>query len=363
MPLTKTLYHPLFEPRTGWLRSMLLFYDTIHTIVPADAGYTPSSRLVTLLKSIPDALIPLQPSEADLRYDWANYHALIDVLREFPKRPAAGSEKFTPARLDWQDDVPRFELRAGVAVHTDKMGDMLAHDLVAMGLAVRTENAKWLKVERRVADLVLSLLAQRMASRHDDVLGTATDSVTSFAVATRSELRVENKQWSAESVLASRILAAEVPARIDRLPLRKYLEIRDSYREKRDIFRLAMQELSRLHLDGSIGNPQLFQKRLDDVVGEFGAALQDLRQRRLRKLVEQWAPLVIGGVVTVAGWLVHKPIVSSAGVAAKFALEVLKTARPKPAAGTYTAQTQAMLVKLGHDLRNKERSWLARALS
>jgi hypothetical protein len=45
------LYHPHFEPSLAWLRTSLLVYDNVWSIVPREANYTPSEIIRRHLES------------------------------------------------------------------------------------------------------------------------------------------------------------------------------------------------------------------------------------------------------------------------------------------------------------------------
>ena len=53
------------------------------------------------------------------------------------------------------------------------MADMLISLLIELGLAKRTDDQQWLIVDQRVADLILSMLADRMARNRPEVVYTS----------------------------------------------------------------------------------------------------------------------------------------------------------------------------------------------
>ncbi len=357
MVLTKTLYHPRFEPSESWLRAMLLFYDTVHSIVPEGAEYAPSPGVATLMDKSDGAFVPLSPTDEDRAYDWPGFDALSGVLRNLPDEPG-GRER---VRLEWEEGVPNLDFGGAARVHTDKMGDVLAQQLLEQGLAEQTEDEKWLRVDRRVAGLVLSLLAERMARNRPGILGTASDRQEHFAVAARSELK-HGEPWNPEATIASAILMAEIPADIVELPVDRYLEIRARYADKRETFRLAMDELRRLYFQGSFEAPGQFEERVREIVEGFDGEMRKLKEGRLAEQVRRWAPIAIGGVVSLAAAAVGTPAISMAAGGTAVLLEVVKTAQGQPVRGSYVAQSQALLVGLQRDLR-WNRSWLGRVFT
>jgi hypothetical protein len=59
-----TIYHPRLEPNQEWLRTLLLFYDKVHSIAP-QKRYIPSDGIARLLDKAEDMFKPLQPDNQD----------------------------------------------------------------------------------------------------------------------------------------------------------------------------------------------------------------------------------------------------------------------------------------------------------
>jgi hypothetical protein len=355
----RTLYHPSFEPKESWLRTLLLFYDTVHSIVPEDADYRPSPKIATLCDEAQDAFVPLAPSREDVEYDYDDYGALADVLRHLSSRD--DSEDRINAHFYWPDGVPSLDLGEGVKVHADKLADMLAYDLVGFGLAERTDDPEWLRVDRQVADLVLSMLADRMANNRAGIVCTSSDRDQSFAVAAKSELRHDNV-WNPEAALASAILTAEVPADLADLPLKRYLDIRKRYEDERDVFQLAMKEMQLLHLKQNVQSPEAFRDQVQEAVSDFGRGMQKLRKGRLGREIRRWAPVAIGGIVSLASAAIATPIVGVGAAGVALTVQVLQNSQGQHVPGTYKAKAQALLVELDRDVR-WNRNWLGRVFS
>lgn len=90
--------------------------------------------------------------------------------------------------------------------------------------------------------------------------------------------------------------------------------------------------------------------------------MQELRDGRFGRRVYMWAPISIGGVVTVAAAALANPIVSMGAAGVSVTLQALQTYRQSPAPTTHKARLQANLVELGRDV-GRNRSWLGRVFS
>ncbi len=310
------------------------------------------------------AFVPLVPTEEDLEYDWDNYFALTGVLRELSEQDEGNGARID-AQQDWSEGPPRLDLGGGVKVHTDKMADMLAMDLIDFGLAERTDDPRWLRVDRRVANLVLSMLADRIADRmaqnQPGIIYTSSDQEPSFAVAAKGELQ-RGQLWNVEATLASAILTVEIPADLTHLPLDRYLDIRKRYEEKREVFRLAMQEMQTLYFNQSLKNPDELREQLRDVVAKFSRQTQALRAQRFGRQVRSWAPIALGGIASIAAAAIGVPEVSVGAVGVNITLQALKNAQGDRIPQTNVAKAQALLGDLDRDV-HWNRNWLGRVFS
>jgi len=358
--MINTLYHPYFEPEEGFLRAMLLFYGTVYSIVPEDAEYAPTPEIRALREKVEGAFVPLSPKEQDLAYDWDNYQALVDVLRELATQDEGNDRVLT--QVDWSQDVPSLDLGRSVKVHTDKMADVLAHDLVDLGLAEPTDDSSWLHVDRRAADLVLSMLADRMSNnRSIEIFNTSSDQETSFAVAAKSALHY-NESWDTKATLASAILTTAIPAGLADLPLDRYLEIRKRYEDKREVFQHAMEEMRKLYLKRNFQTPEEISEQLEHVVVDFSQGMRDLREGRFGSRVRRWALVSLGGIVSVAAAAIANPVVAMEATGVAYVMQTLQTSQGEPAPATYKAALQSHLVELNRTVK-WNRHWLGRVFS
>jgi hypothetical protein len=365
MPMINTLYHPYFEPEESFLRAMLLFYGTVYSIIPQHAEYTPTPGISTLRDKVEEAFVPLSPTEQDLAYDWDNYDALRAVLRELSDQGEGKDRMLT--RLSWSQGVPSLDLGGRVKVHTDKLADVLAHDLVDFRLAERSDDPAWLRVDRRVADLVLSMLADRMAkNRSIDIYNTSSDQEPSFAVAAKSDLQ-HGEEWEAEAVdaeavLASAVLTTAIPAGLADLPLNRYLDVRKRYEDKREVFQLAMNDMRKLYLKRDFQTPDDFLEQLERVVADFSRGMQDLREGRFGRQVRQWALISFGGIGSVAAAAIGDPVVAMEATGVSYVMQTLQTSQGGAAPATHKAALQSHLVELDRTVK-WNRSWLGRVFS
>jgi hypothetical protein len=138
-----TIYHPRFEPDENWLRAMLLFYDTVHSIVPDGAGYKASPGVARLQDKAPEAFIPLQPNIEDRAVFsaedgvWNRYFTLTAFLDELGNEGVSAERISAPFYVE--GGVVHLTLNRAVAVHYDKLGQAFIDELIARKLAIEVE--------------------------------------------------------------------------------------------------------------------------------------------------------------------------------------------------------------------------------
>jgi hypothetical protein len=211
-----TIYHPRFEPDESWLRAMLLFYDTVHSIVPNGAGYETSPGVARLQDKVPEAFVPLAPDIEDRavfsaeKGIWNRYHALTQFLDELGKGAVGAERVSAPFYVD--RGVVHLTLDRAVAVHYDKLVQDFIHALTARDRAIEVEKpidpvahgtgptARWLYVDKRIARLSLSILAERMRQRRSQIKHTSSDEALCFGVAVKSEMNeADQARWNREA--------------------------------------------------------------------------------------------------------------------------------------------------------------------
>jgi hypothetical protein len=204
---------------------------------------------------------------------------------------------------------------AFVAFRAEKMPDDFRRNLIQLGsFAEPSGEGGWIRVDSRIADLLVSMLADRMATSRASIVGACTDRDHAFALAAKSELERHARRqlgnpdaWDPEAALAAEILSVDVPDRLAEYSLPEYLELGERYREHRDEFRLAMRELRALYLDRSLRSPGALADQLRHAVSQFRAGMERLQQGRIRRLVRRWVPMVLGSVVSVAAAVSGSP--------------------------------------------------------
>ena len=160
MAFTTALYYPWIDIHDeAWLKSAILYWDTIHTIVPRsmDRPYTSQSATICADEQV---LLPLhvesgmedieELAEDVLRYLSSNEAAEFLLTADNSSRVYVHPEKL-PGTLQHL-----------VQLHPEKLSNEIRHIIQRIGL-VRDADDDWLHVDARFADFYMTLLATRLS--------------------------------------------------------------------------------------------------------------------------------------------------------------------------------------------------------
>jgi hypothetical protein len=326
---------------------MLLFYDTIHTIVPDLANYTPSKKVYEILEKDADAVKQISPNEHDKKYDWDQYYALLDVLREIAEEGNIELDK--EAKFDYQDGVPTLDIPGSTRVHHGKLADMLQLDLVDLGLARRTPDSDWLVMDKRIADLILSMLANNIKRTRNYIPNTVSDQQDSFAVDAKCDVPTDYKDRKA--ILASAILSSQVPESIGNLKIDQFIDIRKEYLDESESFHAAMNDLNELYFQRSFTDPEDFQKLLADIVTKYGRKVEKIKKSTSGKRIRKWGIITLGSIVGVSAAVIGVPELTIGSTVITAGLQVIQVSEQNALPGNNIARSQSLLVDVQKDLK------------
>jgi hypothetical protein len=159
MAFTRGLYYPWIDFRnTDWLRSAVLYWDTLHTIVPVSIRH-PYSSSVT--EELVDAGV-VQPLRVHPRLpELARVAEGVIAYLSSPEGAAVvtGVTQHGPVYLH-PDKLPR-ELRRMIGLHPQKFADNLRRDLRHL---LEESSDGWLHADPRFAAYYMTLLATELAN-------------------------------------------------------------------------------------------------------------------------------------------------------------------------------------------------------
>lgn len=174
------LYYPTINiPKNAWLKSALLYWDEVSSIVPSDYNGNLLLDLDKDLEYLIDIEIfrPIKPETLIIEQDsWEEFENFQNEFREVVN----GRRFQTRLKRQRRPFVSRIhsnkiqDLRTA-KVHSNKTSDGLFYFLEEKGLAKREDGNDWIQFEQNTALLYMSLLAKYLADIDSEHTSIGTD--------------------------------------------------------------------------------------------------------------------------------------------------------------------------------------------
>ena len=181
----------------------------------------------------------------------------------------------------------------------------------------------FLVVDEKASNLILSGVADKVARRTG--LDAITDEPFFFDVNVANGLGLDAHAFPgvAEGALLGSMATVLVPHEIGAISIARYRELRDSYSELREAFKLVVTELSAIHRLGRFQSVGDVNARVQAIAQDFLTEFKRDKRARYARAFRAWAPLCVGGVLSAVSSLVSPPVaVTVAG--ASFVIQIVE---------------------------------------
>ncbi|MDX2181180.1 MAG: DUF6236 family protein [Bryobacteraceae bacterium] len=290
MAFTKALYYPRIQvPNEGWLKTAMLYWESVQTIVPASMPepYHGTSRVLF------DAGV-LSPLHVHPHMEIVERLA-SKVLDYFGSTEADGvliEAGLRQSDLIHPEKLP--ELRELVSMHPEKFPYELQHQLQRMFLG---REGEWVRVNRPFARFYMTMLATELAESHGIALLTDLPASDRLAVNVRldSKLGIPNirfgdphwhrygRDWLHERLVPGSL----APALLADLTLQKIainpdtsvddlLRFREDHKDQLGRFRTKMAELTK-SINGELTIEALQQGVADIYANEVKPTISEIK--------------------------------------------------------------------------------------
>ena len=299
------LYYPYYEPPSNWLRSFLLFFDTVRTIVPSDAKYVPSPEISSILDIYPTALNQIAPSNVDTEINETNRQILRNAFQLIAEKNHS-STKTVKLLFDPHGDI---RIEGHTFLHESKISLnvrdlLLEYNLINNGISdvVReiSNIENYFVVNEEASNLIISCISDKLALRYG--LPAVTDIELDFAVnSVNSIYQTRNAMLEAKSYLAQAIIGLQVPQNISILTPKQYSDIREAYCEIREPFQKLITQMCAMHNLSFISDAQILEEKTKSLAIEVNEKVERIRNSRLGQRIHSWAPIFVGGLINILG--------------------------------------------------------------
>lgn len=191
MAFTLALYYPFIDiENEGWLKSAMLYWDKIHTIVP-ESMQKPYETQTTLEFYDAGSLIPLRVDS-----EMAEVEAMTDEVIKYLDSPEAAelflARNLREGSLVHAEKLPG-TLRRLSSIHPEKLSYEVRHVIEDSGVLAR-QRGNWYEVDTKFADFYMTLLAKRLSERVG--AGLLTDIPASNKLAIAAKLDASLRDWT-----------------------------------------------------------------------------------------------------------------------------------------------------------------------
>lgn len=302
MPEFKVLYYPEFEPPEIWLRSYLLFYDKINTIIPEEVRNPFSFNISHFLDELPNTIEGISPRQKEINFD---ENALIVLERAFEtiknqKTNKKDEMKFTffPNGMSFGGDYTTIHKKKFSFQVTEllekydlfwKDRDNFVKHMEKRGIQYPTLNESQI-VNADAGHLILSLIADNVGRNYG--LNTITYKNLDFAVNELLSLNFQRKNIGKSSLISS-MIRCEIPNDITKLSIDEYKEIRERYSGIKREFHSTINELNMLFDIDKIEDPEILERRVKELTNDFNTQFEKFQREQIFRKIKKWTPFYV----------------------------------------------------------------------
>jgi len=338
MPFSQAIYYPSIDiTDDAWLKTSLLYWDSIRTIVPESIESPYSSHTAQALQDT-GFLVPLR-----VHSEMEEIEELVpEVLAHLSSPEGVALMAGGEDGLTHDIHIEKLPYRLGTLfdIHPEKLPYEIRDILGRIALRSRRSN-QWLEVDERFAMFYMTLLANQLAERVDAAVVTPSPAAERVAIAARLDSQLPLIPWHRGGPrwwreyeafgrrrrmprrLAPGMLAELTVQRIAISPntsVDDLLKFKDAHKDELARFRTEISNLAAA-VNEDLPIEALRQRVSDIYSNQVDPAISDLRSaldgRRIRWFAEgllKLASLSAGPALVAAGVPVPTALLAGAGL-------------------------------------------------
>jgi hypothetical protein len=348
------LYYPDFEPDPAWMRAQLLFFDKVESIIPAEVKWTPDPVNDALFQKEPSVFAPIREIQYlsdDHPVDWPTLKRACKLIHE-----------------EFEASIGSNAQRSGAITphHKSKLTERIYDTFLEYGLVWSPAKGSltfgegdadgFVHVDPRASSLIVGMIAEELAQRRGLRCVTPLSLPHYFNLCNgyRASARTEH-----EGALASLMIKFLIPTDIERMPLDRYLDIRDRHAGLRAIYRRFLKEACEEWDLSTITSPDALRSGVLDLAQRLSGAVEEERRKSgLKDVVKDWGTTLVSAGCRFLSLVPESntKLIASGGMVA---MQVLDKVTKGPDPGQFD-RTIKMMATLKDDLT--DRSTVSRLL-
>jgi hypothetical protein len=299
----EVLYYPEFEPPEVWLRSYLLFYDKINTIIPDEVKNPFSFNISQFLDVIPDTLEGISPRDKEISIRGNNLELLNRAFKSINEQQKDNKKfpdifLYNNGKIGFGGDfITIHDKKFSLAITSmlednhlffEKQDQMIKH---YEQNGIRIPDMKDYKIVNKDAgNLVLSMIADNIGRNYG--LNTITYNNFDFVVNELNSIEFQRKNIGKSSLISS-MIRCEVPQDITKLSLEQYKEVRENYSDIKLEFHSIINELTSLYCIDEIEDNEILDKKVREISKDFNEQFEQFKKKQTMRKIRKWVPFFI----------------------------------------------------------------------
>jgi len=289
---------------------MLLLTDQIDRIVPEDADPKDPDIIRELIQEIPGCFVSKSPGGADIEFDRLTLQRLKRAFRYIREQSFGDKSRQITLCFGMGGEL---SIDGHVFLHHGKVAPRVRELLIEEGMLLPSveeliKNSgieNYYPIPERASNLILSCIADRIARREG--LDTVTDEEMDFAMTTMNSCRVAigRPQGSVEGALLSAVANVAIPHEVEKLSIRTYKDLRESYTGIREAIKEYVTNISALNRLGRIEDGSVLSEKIIDIAEKIKSECDAYTKSNFARKFKGWAPFAICSMLSIGATIAN----------------------------------------------------------
>ena len=286
MPQIEALYYPNYEPPMDWLRTYLLFFDRIITIVPKREKQPFSPKMQEFTDALPGSVTTISPKRRDVVVKGINLKRLDAAFSLINKTSHIPKKRFIE---NFMRKSKGEELNGISLIHDDKLRPEIfrllqKHNLIFEdfgkylqfmkegGITFIPNLDQYNLIHKKAGNLILSHIANNLSLQYG--FRTLTDQDLDFTFNKLNSLGYQPKGDPNTKLIRS-IVRGIIPKEINELKLEEYKQIRSKFSGIKKSFFKTINDLNALYNLEQIENQTVLNNKIKEITEDY---IEDLKK-------------------------------------------------------------------------------------
>jgi len=306
----EALYYPNFFPTEKWLRSNLLFFDSVQTIIPTDTTYNIPSNISRFISQNPKTFTPISPEKKDKIYDSSRMYQIETAFQIISSKKEAQEKKFiiTPKGIKFVGHTYLHDTKISEKIYEllIKYNLMLANsdDVEKYGWGLKDIDGKFSIVNTEAADIIVSYVADNIGYRKG--IPTITDNNLNYIFNSLDDFGYRSN-LEPECILANSIIQCSIPKDIQKISLAQYSDIRNNFIGVREKFPKLLETVIKEKRLDRIHDKDYLIDKISGIKSEFDLEVQEANKLCLKQGIKDWGPFTVGSLISLGAAIFNRP--------------------------------------------------------